>query len=74
MSTNTGKAIAQQQHTEVTTPYMGVEIVKGWISSNYIGTVRHYATLPDGRVITSPERKHVTKRIKKYFKEQEGNI
>ena len=62
-------AIAQQQHTEITAPYMGIEITKGWISSNYAGTVRHYATLPNGQIVTSPVRKHLTKRIKKYFTE-----
>lgn len=61
------KAIAQQQHVVETNPYMGIEIQKGWISSNFIGTVTHYATLPDGRKISSPIRAHVTKRIKKYF-------
>lgn len=62
--------INQQQHVVITTPYMGIEIKKAWISSNFAGTVRHYATLPDGRVITSPIRQHVTKRIKKYFNEK----
>ena len=63
------KNIAQQQHVIVTTPYMGVEISKGWISSNFTGTVTHYATLPNGQTVSSPVRKHVTKRIKKYFTE-----
>lgn len=61
------KALPQQQHQVNTKPYMGVEITKGWISSNFTGTVTHYATLPDGRKISSPVRSHVTKRIKKYF-------
>jgi hypothetical protein len=51
-----------------TTSYMGIEITKTWFSSNFIGTVRHHAYLPDGRYISSPIRAHVTKRIKKYFK------
>jgi len=62
-------AIKQQQHTQLSTPYMGVEITKGWISSNYAGTVRYYATLPNGAIVSSPERKYVTKRIKKFFLE-----
>ena len=65
----TGTAINQQQHLIITTSYMGVEITKGWISSNFVGTVRHYATLPNGNKVSSPIRKHVTKRIRKYFNE-----
>lgn len=63
--------INQQQHIVITNPYMGIEIKKAWISSNFIGTVRHYATLPDGRTISSPIRQHITKRIKKYFNEKQ---
>jgi hypothetical protein len=62
-------AIKQQQHTELTAPYMGIDIVKGWISSNFTGTVRHYATLPNGQKVSSPVRTYLTKRIKKYFTE-----
>lgn len=66
--------IEQQQHVVVTTPYMGIEIKKGWHSSNFTGTVKHYATLPDGHKISSPNRSSVTKRIKKYFKEQPNHL
>lgn len=61
------KDLRQQQHAVQTTPYMGIEVTKAWTSSNFTGSVTHYATLPDGRIISSPIRSHVTKRIRKYF-------
>lgn len=60
--------IQQQQHVINSGSYMGIDIIKAWTSSNFIGTIRHYATLPDGKHISSPIRSHVTKRIRKYFK------
>lgn len=62
--------IQQQQHSEITTSFMGINIIKGWTSSNFVGTVRHYAILPCGRKISSPNRKSITKRIKKYFNDK----
>lgn len=54
------------QHTTEST-YRGIVIVKSWFSSNFIGTVSHSAVLPNGKIISSNQRSHVTKRIRKYF-------
>lgn len=53
--------------------YMGIEITKSWFSSNFTGTVRHTAVLPNGKIISSTIRAHVTKRIRKYFKDPVPN-
>lgn len=54
------------QHSTVST-YQGVTIIKSWTSSNFLGTVIHKAILPNGRIISSNQRSHVTKRIRKYY-------
>lgn len=68
------KDLKQQQHVITSGTYMGIDILKGWNSSNFIGSVTHYATLPDGRLISSPIRSHVTKRIRKYFNDPSYRI
>jgi hypothetical protein len=46
---------------------MGIEITWGGIGSNISGTSRFYATLPNGTKVSSPVKRYLKKRIKKFF-------
>ena len=58
----------QQQYIKETVGnYMGVNIEWGGSGSNMAGTSRFYATLPNGNEVSSPVKRYLKKRIKKYF-------
>lgn len=63
------KIITLKIKTMNTIIYKGIEITKTFVTSNYSGTLRFHAILPNGSKVSSPDKNNLKKRIKKYFNE-----